>query len=195
MNSAIQGHDDRVGGSGRGGDVGYPKSTNDPAGGRSGLDLLQAMKARQIRLPAIMTLLGVEFGSIEHGVATLHRKPCDHFDDSIGPVLGGVVAALFDAALGAAIQSTLPAGRTYTTLDTKVSYLRPVTARPGTLTVVARTVDVGEQRAIVEANLTDPDGEHCATAVMTCLLVAMSTEPAPEKTDLTWDISDWMKIS
>ena len=153
------------------------------------------MSAGEILPLPIMTLLGIEFISIEHGSATLHRKPRDYFDDPMGPVLGGVVAALFDVALGAAIQSTLPAGRTYTTLDTKVSYLRPVTARPEIPTVVARTVDVGEQRAVVEAYLTDSDGERCATAVMTCLLVAMSTQAAPEKSSLTWDESDWFKIS
>ena len=195
MNSAIRGHEQTAGIGRQGGDGGYLKSRVDRADGLPGEALLRAMNAGDILLPPIMTLLGIEFVSIEQGGATLHRKPRAHFDDPMGPVLGGVVAALFDVALGAAIHSTLPAGRTYSTLDTKVSYLRPVTVRSETLTAVARTLDVGEQRAVVEALLEDSDGERCATAVMTCLLVAMSTQAAPEKPGLTWDISDWMKVS
>lgn len=195
MNSEIQVHDETAGIGTWSGDGGYPKSTVDPADGRSGLGLLQSMCEGEISPPPIMTLLGIKLVSIEHGDVTLHREPRDHFDDPMGPVLGGVVAALFDAALGSAIQSTLPAGRTYTTLDTKVSYLQPVASASGSLTVVARTIDVGEQRAVAEAYLTDADGQRCATAIMTCLLVAMSTKAAPGKTSLTWDESDWFKVS
>lgn len=172
-----------------------PWGKASPLGGESGLDLLRAMVAGEILPPPAMALLGIELVSVRDGGATLRRKPGDYVYNPMGPVHGSAVAALFDLALGSAIQSALPNGRTYTTLDTRISYLRPVTARSGTLTVTARAVDVWEREAAAEAQLTDADGQVCATATMTGTVVERPREGSPEKPNRTWDVSDWFKIS
>jgi uncharacterized protein (TIGR00369 family) len=164
-------------------------------GGGSGLDLLHAMMAGAIVPPPAMTLLGIELVSVRDGAATLRRKPGDYLYNPMGPVHGSAVAALFDLALGSAIQSALPDGQTYTTLDTRISYLRPVTAASGTLTVTAQAVDVWERQAAADAQLTDADGQACATATMTGTVVERPHEGSPETPNRTWDISDWFKIS
>lgn len=163
--------------------------------GGSGLDLLRAMAAGEILPPPAMALLGIELVSVRDGGATLRRKPGDYLYNPIGPVHGSAVAALFDLALGSAIQSALSAGRTYTTLDTRISYLRPVTAASGTLTVTAQAVDVWERQAAAEAQLTDADGQVCVTATMAGTVVERHREGSPEKPNRTWDVSDWFKIS
>jgi uncharacterized protein (TIGR00369 family) len=140
-------------------------------GGGSGLDLLRAMVAGEGLPPPAMALLGIELLSVRDGNATLRRKPGDDLSNPMGPVHGSAVAALFDLALGSAIQSALPAGRTYTTLGTRTSYLRPVTAASGTLTVTARAIEVRERQAAAEAQLTDADGQACAAATMTGTVV------------------------
>jgi uncharacterized protein (TIGR00369 family) len=177
--------------------IGVPEAQSEPGrlGGGSGLDLLRAMVAGEVLPPPAMTLLGIELVLVRDGGATLRRKAGDDLYNPMGPVHGSAVAALFDLALGSAIQSALPAGRTYTTLDTRISYLRPVTAASGTLTVAARTVDVRERQAAAEAQLTDADGRACATATMTGLVVESLHEGASDEPGRTWDVSDWFKIS
>jgi uncharacterized protein (TIGR00369 family) len=177
--------------------IGVPEAQSEPGrlGGGSGLDLLRAMVAEEVLPPPAMALLGIELVLVRDGGATLRRKPDDDLYNPMGPVHGSAVAALFDLALGSAIQSALPAGRTYTTLDTRISYLRPVTAASGTLTVAARTVDVRERQAAAEAQLTDADGRACATATMTGLVVESLHEGASDEPGRTWDVSDWFKIS
>jgi uncharacterized protein (TIGR00369 family) len=153
------------------------------------------MAAGEILPPPAMALLGIELVSVRDGCVTLRRKPGDSLYNPMGPVQGSAVAALFDLALGSAIQSALPAGRTYTTVDTRISYLRPVTAASGALTATARAVDVRERQAAAEAQLTDADGQACAMATMTGTVVERPREGSPEKPNRTWDVSDWFKIS
>ena len=164
-------------------------------GAGSGLDLLRAMAAGEVLPPPAMALLGIELVSVRDGGATLRRKPGGDLYNPMGAAHGSAVAALFDLALGSAIQSALPAGRTYTTLDTRISYLRPVTAASGTLTVAARTVAVRERQGAAEARLADADGQACATATMTGLVVESLHGGAPDEPGRTWDLSDWFKIS
>ena len=168
--------------------------TGRRGGGGPGLTLLRAMVAGEILPPPSMSLLGIEFVSVTEGNATLRRRPVDYLYNPFGPAHGTTVAALFDLALGAAFQSVLPDRRTYTTLDIRISYLRPVTLTLEALTVSAKIIDVGEQRMVAEAQLADADGQICATATMTCLIVDTPDTSVPAKPDRTWDVSDWYKI-
>jgi uncharacterized protein (TIGR00369 family) len=163
-------------------------------GGGPGLTLLRAMAAGEILPPAPMSLLGIEFVSVAEGNTTLRRRPDEFSYNPFGPADGTTVAALFDLALGSAFQSVLPERRTYTTLDTRISYLRPVTATSGALAVTAKIIDVGEQRMIAEAQLADAEGQTCAKATMTGLIVDTPDTSVPAEPDRTWDVSDWYKI-
>ena len=49
----------------------------------------------------------------------------------IGVVHGGVAMTLLDSAMGCAVQTQLPAGAAYTTLEVKVNFLRALTADSG----------------------------------------------------------------
>ena len=53
--------------------------------------------------------------------------PDEKHYNPIGMVHGGVTATLLDSAMGCAVQSLLPAGVGYSTLDISVRYLRPIT--------------------------------------------------------------------
>ena len=54
--------------------------------------------------------------------------PDDSVYNPIGVVHGGVVCTLLDSAIGCAVHTTLAAGVGYTSIELKVSYLRPVHA-------------------------------------------------------------------
>ena len=62
-----------------------------------------------------------------------------------------------------------PAGRGHTTLELKVSYLRPLTESSGVVRAAGRVVSMGRRVAFAEATLPDGEGRLCATATSTLL--------------------------
>jgi uncharacterized protein (TIGR00369 family) len=113
-----------------------------------------------------LTGVDAERGEVE---ATFDATP--QFLNSMGTVQGGFLAAMLDAALGAAIGCTLPAGVVAPTLELKVSYLRPATA--GRLTGRGRVVHRGSSIAFLDGELRNGDGEILATATSTARLIVV----------------------
>ena len=52
-----------------------------------------------------------------------------------------------------------PAGTSYTTLELKVNYLRPVTTKTGTIYAEGKIIYVGGRIATAEGRLTDAEGK------------------------------------
>src|SRR2546421_11107152 len=92
--------------------------------------------------PPIATLLGFRVVSIEAGLAVfeLEVDPARH-GNPMGTVHGGVLCTLADSAMGMAYAATLGADETFTTLELKINFLRPVWRT--TLTATARVVQAG----------------------------------------------------
>jgi uncharacterized protein (TIGR00369 family) len=74
---------------------------------------------------------------------------------------------LLDNALGAAVQTMLPAGARSATLNLNVSYLRALSTRSGTITATGRVTRLTRAAAFVEGAVTNAKGEICAQAVAT----------------------------
>jgi uncharacterized protein (TIGR00369 family) len=68
------------------------------------------------------------------------------------------------------VQTTLPKGQAYTSLEIKVNYLRPVTADTGTLTAVGIVTKPGRRAAFTDCTVTDSQGRLVATASSTLLV-------------------------
>ena len=130
---------------------------------------LEALRSREFA-PPIIRLLGIEMGEIERGRVQMTLSPGEHLFSQFRAVHGGMIATLMDSVLGCAIHTTLPAGRGYTTLEIKVSFLRAVTASAGLLTATGQMLHEGRQMATSEARLVDAAGRLCATATTTCLV-------------------------
>jgi uncharacterized protein (TIGR00369 family) len=67
----------------------------------------------------------------------------------MGTLHGGVYCDLADAAMGYAYASTLAEGETFTTVELKINFFRPV--RKGRLTAEARVVKAGRRWATSSA--------------------------------------------
>lgn len=138
----------------------------------TGLEFLTEMIAAG-RRPPMAELLGFELGQVGHGRATFWATPGDQHYNPIGVVHGGLAMTLLDSALGCAVHTTLPAGASYTSLETKVNFVRPITSETGQVrcegTVVhrGRTVATAEGRVIAEAT-----GKVLAHGTSTCLIMA-----------------------
>ena len=77
------------------------------------------------------------------GPGRVHLPPDESAYNPIGAVHGGLVCTLLDSVAGCALHSTLPAGKGYTSVEIKVSYLKAVRASSGLLTAVGTVVKAG----------------------------------------------------
>jgi uncharacterized protein (TIGR00369 family) len=88
----------------------------------------------------------------------------------IGSVHGGYFCTLLDSAVGCAVQSMLPAGTGYTTLEIKVNLIRALTANTGPVRAIGTVIQVGKQVGTAEGKIVDAAGKIYAHATTTCLI-------------------------
>lgn len=136
----------------------------------SGLQYLRAIIAGEIPSPPIAKLMGFDLAEVSEGRAMFTVDPHESHYNPIGTVHGGLVCTLLDSVAGCAAQTTLPQGMAYTSLEIKVSYLRPVLASSGTLTAVGIVTKPGRRATFVDATVTDASGKLVATASSTLLV-------------------------
>ena len=98
-----------------------------------------------------------------------------HLVGDYGPLPPAFVCTLLDSALGCAVHTTLPAGTGYTSLEIKVSFLRPVSAGSGPLTCTGQVVKPGRRVAFAEGKVTDGEGRTVATATGSMLVFPFDT--------------------
>ena len=147
-----------------------PLIGSELAKGMSGMEYIQALLDGSIPPPPIIKLMNMTMVSAEVGTVTFTCEPNESHYNPIGTVHGGLVCTLLDSVAGCAVQTTLPNGQGYTSLEIKVSYLRPVLATTGTLTAVGTVVKPGRRAAFAEATVSDSQGRLVATASSTLLV-------------------------
>ena len=137
----------------------------------SGREYLEAIGAGALPPPPIAVLLDMEPVELEEGRAVFALTPAEFHYNPIGVVHGGIAATLLDSAMGCAVQTTLPAGTGYTTLEVKVNFARPMTRDTGRVLCEARVVHGGRTVATAEGRVFAEDtGKLLAHGTATCLL-------------------------
>ena len=114
--------------------------------------------------------MNMQLTAVEIGRVTFTCEPDESHYNPIGSVHGGFVCTVLDSVAGCAVQTTLPKGQGYTSLEIKVNYLRPLSLVSGTLTAVGTVVKPGSRAAFAEAQVTDAAGRIVATASSTLLV-------------------------
>jgi len=128
-------------------------------------DAMEKVVRGELAPPAVATLLGISLASFKDGEAVVTLAAGDSHTNPMGTVQGGVLAALADGAMGWAYMTTLGDSETYTTLEMKINFLRPVWK--GTLTATARMKKGGKTVGLVECDVADAEGNLAAYAVST----------------------------
>jgi uncharacterized protein (TIGR00369 family) len=72
--------------------------------------------------------------------------------------------------MGLAVQSTLDRGNAQTTLEFKVSLLRPITPETGPILAEGRVLNCGRRIGTAEGRVTDNRGRLLAHGTTTCLI-------------------------
>ena len=136
----------------------------------TGLEFIQGLVDGSIPEPPIFTLRNMRPVAAEVGTVTFTCDPEESHYNPIGTVHGGLVCTLLDSVLGCAVQTTLPKGQGYTSLEIKISYLRPVMADTGQLTAVGIATKPGSRAAFADGTVYDSNGKLIATASSTLLI-------------------------
>ena len=143
------------------------------AEGMSGLEYLRAMGQGRVPRPPMAELMDMEGLVVEEGRAVFAVVPQEFHYNPIGVVHGGLAMTLLDSAMGCAVQTTLPAGSGYTTLEAKVNFNRPITADTGRIVCEAKVVHGGRTVATAEGRVTAEDsGKILAHGTTTCLILS-----------------------
>ena len=130
-------------------------------------ELAQKMLRGEAPPPPIGRLLGFTLKAIEPGRAVFEMEVDERHHNPMGTLHGGIYCDLADAAMGYAYAATLGEGETFTTIELKINFLRPV--RQATLTAEARVVKAGSALGYVECDVRDQTGKLVAKAASTCM--------------------------
>ena len=131
------------------------------------LEAAEKILRGQAAPPPIARLLGFALKAIEPGRAVFEMEIDERHHNPMGTLHGGVYCDLADAAMGYAYASTLGEAETFTTVELKINFFRPV--RQGKLTAQARVVKAGNTLGYLECDLTDAQGKLVARAASTCM--------------------------
>lgn len=131
------------------------------------LDLAQKMMRGEVPPAPISRLMGFVIKAIEPGHAIFEMEVDDRYHNPMGTLHGGIYCDLADAAMGYAYAATLAEGETFTTVELKINFFRPV--RQGKLTADASVIKAGGTLGYVECNVKDDAGKLVARASSTCM--------------------------
>jgi len=131
------------------------------------LDRLQQMVRGEIPPPPAAALIGFRLIAIEPGHATLEMDVSERHANPMGSLHGGVLCDIADAAMGMAYASTLGEDESFTTLELKINFLKPVWNAH--LRAEGRVVSRGRTVGLTEADVFDERERLVARASSTCL--------------------------
>ena len=144
----------------------------EPARSLAGIDFLKAIREGRLPQPPIARLMGFRLVEVDSGHAVFEVQPGEQHYNPIGVVHGGLAMTLLDSAMGCAVQSQVPAGKGYTTLEAKTNLVRPITLNTGLLRAIGKVLHFGSRVATAEARLVDAAGKLYAHATTTCIVLS-----------------------
>lgn len=136
----------------------------------SGLDFLRGIIEGRLPAAPISQLIGFRITRADPGEVTFESTPEFRHYNPIGSVHGGYMATLLDSCMACAVQTTLPAGRGYTSLELKVNFVKALTEASGPIRAEGRVVHAGRRQGTAEGYLRDEKGRLYAHGTTTCMI-------------------------
>jgi uncharacterized protein (TIGR00369 family) len=136
----------------------------------SGLEFVQGLVDGTLPLNTIAQTLGYDVSEAVSGRVVVTAEPSGSHLNPAGTVHGGLTATLLDSCMGLAIQSTLEKGIGQTTLEFKISLVRPITPDTGPIRAEGIVMSRGHRVGTAEGRVTDGSGRLLAHGTTTCLI-------------------------
>ena len=138
----------------------------------SGLEFVQGLVDGTLPLNTMAQTLGYDIVEVSKGRVVAAVVPNEGHRNPAGTVHGGLAATLLDTCMGLAVQTMLERGFAQTTLEFKISLVRPVTPQTGLVKAEGKVISYGRRIGTAEGRLTDKDGRVLAHGTTTCLIFA-----------------------
>lgn len=136
----------------------------------SGLDFVRGLVDGTLPLNTIAQTLGYDVSEVQTGRVVVTATPSSIHLNPAGTVHGGFAATLLDSCMGLAVQSTLEKGVGQTTLEFKISLLRPITPETGVIKAEGVVLNRGRRVGTAEGRISDGNGRLLAHGTTTCLI-------------------------
>jgi uncharacterized protein (TIGR00369 family) len=133
------------------------------------LEHIERMVHGELPQPPIGKLLGMKLVAAAPGEATFELDADDRHWNPMGTLHGGILCDIADGAMGIAFASTLEEGESFTTLELKINFLKPVWKSK--LTARGRIVKRGRTVGLTECDVFDAEGSLVARATSTCMVL------------------------
>jgi uncharacterized protein (TIGR00369 family) len=131
------------------------------------LEHIEKVVRGEVPPPPVARLVGFRAVAVRPGEAVIEFEATEAHANPMGTLHGGVLCDVADAAMGLAYAATLDEGESFTTLELKINFLKPVwKAR---LRGVGRVVRRGRTIGMAECDITDEKGDLVARASSTCM--------------------------
>jgi uncharacterized protein (TIGR00369 family) len=138
----------------------------------AGLALIRQGMEHGVR-PPIARLIGFDLTKVGRGSARVEMDAGPQHANPMGTLHGGVICDVSDAATGIAYASTLVPNETFTTVELKVNFLRPVWT--GHIVAEATLLKKGRSTGLAVCNVLDGQGRLVAFATSTCMTIESSS--------------------
>ncbi len=122
-------------------------------------------------VPPCFRLMGLRGVEADEGAMTVAMPASGWLCNAFGVLYGGAIAFLADAALTMAAATTVPAGTAFNTIDLKLYFLRPAVPGDGELIARSKLVHRGRTIAVVNCEITGPDGALIAQGTGSVLIL------------------------
>jgi uncharacterized protein (TIGR00369 family) len=149
----------------------YGTASTDRQEQMSGLEFIQGLVDGTLPLNTIAETLGYDVTEVVRGRVVVTAKPNGSHLNPAGTVHGGLAATMLDSCMGLAIQSLLEKGVRSTTLEFKISLLRPITPETGLIKAEGVVLSCGRRVGTAEGRITDQQGRLLAHGTTTCLIL------------------------
>jgi uncharacterized protein (TIGR00369 family) len=122
---------------------------------------------KEISVPPVAKLIGFDLVEVKNGKSVFTLKTKETHFNPMGTVHGGILCDLADAAMGVAYATLLDERETFTTIELKINYLKPVWKT--TLKANAIVVKKGSSIGLIECTIFDENESLVAKASSTCM--------------------------
>jgi uncharacterized protein (TIGR00369 family) len=141
----------------------------------SGLEVLRRVAKGELPRAAMSEIVPFELTEVAAGRVVFESTPDEKFYNTAGVIHGGYAMTLLDTCMGIAIYSTLGPAIRYTTIETKVNFIRPITAATGRLAAIGTAIHTGKKTGTAEGRLVDRVGTLYAHGTTTVFLFPDTT--------------------
>lgn len=136
----------------------------------TGLEFVQGLVNGTLPLNTMAETLGYDIVEARRGRVVITAEPQENHLNPAGTVHGGLAATMLDSCMGLAIHSMLDKGIGSTTLEFKMSFVRPITPETGLIRAEGVVINQGRRVGTAEGRVIDQAGRLLVHGTTTCLI-------------------------